>query len=81
MFPVSTAIIAETARKRMKFFIPPAFLYSKIPDWAHEKQEAIKHTWTNVSIFTINPCIHFDIRNMLKEVSLTSGSFFKMEHT
>ena len=80
IFPVSTAIIAETARKRIKFFIPPAFLYSKIPDWTHEKQEAIKHTCTNVSILTIKPYIHFDIRYMLNEGSFTAGSFFNIEH-
>jgi len=64
----------------MKFFIPPAFLYSNIPDWTHEKQEAIKQTCTNVSILTIKPWIHFDIRYILNEGILTFGSFFKIEH-
>jgi hypothetical protein len=42
MLPVTTAIIAEAAKNKMKFFIPPAFLNSKIPDYTHEKQDAIK---------------------------------------
>jgi hypothetical protein len=62
MFPVNTAIIAETAKNRMKFFIPSAFLYSNIPDYTHEKQEAIKQICTKVSILTIIPYIHFDIK-------------------
>jgi hypothetical protein len=33
-----------------------------------------------VSILTIKPWIHFDIRYILNEGILTFGSFFKIEH-